>query len=90
MGHPLEIEPGKRLALATSFLKVQSARVLDDLTEMFIKRLFVFIRRARMRWLTTMSAISGTPMSYYKRSAIWPLLTARKEPPRISTFAKPI
>ncbi len=35
----LEMEPRKRLTLAVSLLKVQSARVLDDLAEMLIKRL---------------------------------------------------
>ena len=35
----LEIEPKKRLTLAVSLLKVQSYRVLDDLAEMFIKRM---------------------------------------------------
>lgn len=35
----LEMEPRKRRMLAASLLKVQSARVLDDMAEMFIKRL---------------------------------------------------
>ena len=35
----VEIEPRKRRTLAASLLKVQSARVLDDLGEMLIKRL---------------------------------------------------
>lgn len=35
----LEVEPQKRLTLAVSLLKVQSNRVLDDLAEMFIKRM---------------------------------------------------
>jgi len=35
----LEMEPRKRLTLAVALLKVQSARVLDDLAEMLIKRL---------------------------------------------------
>lgn len=35
----LEMEPRKRLTLAVSLLKVQSARVLDDLAEMLIKRM---------------------------------------------------
>ena len=35
----LEMEPQKRLTLAASLLKVQSARVLDDLGEMLIKRM---------------------------------------------------
>jgi TnpA family transposase len=35
----LEIEPQKRLTLAVSLLKVQSNRVLDDLADMFIKRM---------------------------------------------------
>lgn len=35
----LEMEPGKRRTLAASLLRVQSARVLDDLAEMLLKRL---------------------------------------------------
>ena len=35
----LEMEPRKRLTLAASLLRVQSARVLDDLAEMLIKRM---------------------------------------------------
>jgi hypothetical protein len=35
----LEMEPRKRVTLAVSLLKVQSARVLDDLAEMLIKRM---------------------------------------------------
>jgi hypothetical protein len=35
----MEMEPRKRLTLAVSLLKVQSARVLDDLAEMLIKRM---------------------------------------------------
>ena len=35
----LEMEPHKRMTLAACFLKVQVARVLDDLAEMLIKRM---------------------------------------------------
>ena len=35
----LEMEPRKRLTLAIALLQVQSARILDDLAEMLIKRL---------------------------------------------------
>jgi hypothetical protein len=35
----LEMEPRKRLTLAVSLLKMQSARILDDLAEMLIKRM---------------------------------------------------
>ena len=41
----LEIEPQKRLTLAVSLLKVQSNRVLDDLAEMFIKRMPIIAQR---------------------------------------------
>jgi hypothetical protein len=35
----------KQLTLAVSLLKVQSNRVLDDLTEMFIKRMLIIAQR---------------------------------------------
>lgn len=43
----LEMEPRKRLTLAASLLKVQSARVLDDLAEMLIKRLSVIHQKGK-------------------------------------------
>ena len=43
----LEIEPKKRLTLAVSLLKVQSYRVLDDLAEMFIKRLSIIHQKGK-------------------------------------------
>jgi TnpA family transposase len=43
----LEMESRKRVTLAASLLKVQSARVLDDLAEMLIKRLSVIHRRGK-------------------------------------------
>lgn len=43
----LEIEPRKRLTLAVALLQVQSARGLDDLAEMLIKRLSVIHQRGK-------------------------------------------
>jgi hypothetical protein len=43
----LEIEPQKRLTLAVSLLKVQSTRVLDDLAEMFIKRMAIIHKKGK-------------------------------------------
>lgn len=43
----LEMEPRKRLTLAASLLRVQSARVLDDLAEMLIKRLSVIHQKGK-------------------------------------------
>ena len=39
------IEHQKQLTLAVSLLKVQSNRVLDDLAEMFIKRMSIIAQR---------------------------------------------
>ncbi|MBI4289503.1 MAG: Tn3 family transposase, partial [Chloroflexi bacterium] len=43
----LEMEPRKRRTLAVSLLQVQSARLLDDLAEMLIKRLSALHTRGR-------------------------------------------
>lgn len=43
----LEMESRKRLTLAASLLKIQSARVLDDLAEMLIKRMSVIHQRGK-------------------------------------------
>jgi TnpA family transposase len=43
----LEMASQKRLTLAASLLKVQSARVLDDLAEMLIKRMSVIHQRSK-------------------------------------------
>ncbi|MBA2658447.1 MAG: Tn3 family transposase [Nitrosospira sp.] len=43
----LEMEPRKRLTLASSLLRVQSARVLDDLAEMLIKRMSVIHQKGK-------------------------------------------
>jgi len=43
----LEMESQKRSTLAASLLKVQSARVLDDLAEMLIKRMSVIHQRGK-------------------------------------------
>lgn len=43
----LEMESRKRLTLAASLLKLQSARVLDDLAEMLIKRMSVIHQRGK-------------------------------------------
>lgn len=43
----LEVEPQKRLTLAASLLKVQSNRVLDDLAEMFIKRMSIIHQKGK-------------------------------------------
>lgn len=43
----LEMEPRKRLTLAVSLLHVQSARVLDDLAEMLIKRVSVIHQKGK-------------------------------------------
>jgi len=43
----LEMEPRKRLTLAASLLRVQSARVLNDLAEMLIKRMSVIHQKGK-------------------------------------------
>jgi TnpA family transposase len=43
----LEMEPGKRWTLAACLLRVQSARVLDDLAEMLLKRLSAMHQQAK-------------------------------------------
>jgi len=43
----LEIEPRKRLTLAVSLVNVQSARVLDDLAEMLVKRMSAIHQRGK-------------------------------------------
>ena len=43
----MEVEPQKRLTLAVSLLKVQSNRVLDDLAEMFIKRMSIIHQKGK-------------------------------------------
>jgi hypothetical protein len=46
-GRMLEMTPAKRYALAATVIELQNARVLDDLTEMFIKRLMRTHRHGR-------------------------------------------
>lgn len=41
------LEPHKRLALAAAFVLVQSAGALDDLAEMFIKRMLAIQQKAK-------------------------------------------
>ena len=43
----LEMEPRKRLTLAVALIHVQSARVLDDLADMLIKRLSVIHQKGK-------------------------------------------
>ena len=43
----IEMAPAKRYTLATTLIELQNARVLDDLTEMFIKRLMRIHRHGR-------------------------------------------
>lgn len=43
----LEMEPRKRLTLAVSLVNVQSARVLDDLAEMLVKRMSAIHQRGK-------------------------------------------
>jgi len=42
-----EMAPAKRYTLAATLIELQNARVLDDLAEMFIKRLMRIHRRGR-------------------------------------------
>ena len=42
-----DVEPYKRLTLAAAFVLVQSARALDDLAEMFIKRMLAIHQKAK-------------------------------------------
>jgi hypothetical protein len=46
-GHMQEMAPAKRYTLAATLIELQSARVLDDLTEMFIKRMMRIHRLGR-------------------------------------------
>jgi hypothetical protein len=53
----LEMESRKRRTLVTSLLRVQSARVLDDLAEMLIKRLSAVSAGAVSTLLPSASAL---------------------------------
>lgn len=46
-GRMLEMAPAKRYTLAATLIELQNARMLDDLTEMFIKRLMRIHRHGR-------------------------------------------
>ena len=53
----LEMSPPKRYTLAATLIELQNARVLDDLAEMFIKRMLRIHRNGRKRWLSIASSI---------------------------------